>query len=167
MFPPLPWNPFVSILHCTSILEKNKQGGSNAQKTILPNSPKPDTTWIILHLIIHHFSANFKSYLMSCMPFLHEFIIHYRSNSTCNNYGYWCPIRYYNSQYRTYTERNKQCRALRANKCSTLSVRRLRKIFATTMDPTSSLRLPHSTNFSQWSEEETMSWWDLWWEQKS
>ena len=39
---------------------------------------------------------------------------------------------------------------------------RLRKIFA----PTSSLRLPHSTNFWQWSEEETMSWWDSWWEQK-
>ena len=35
------------------------------------------------------------------------------------------------------------------------------------MDPTSSLRLPHSTNFWQWSEEETMSWWEPWWEQKS
>ena len=48
-----------------------------------------------------------------------------------------------------------------------ISVHRLRKIFAPTMDPTSSLRLPHSTNFWQWSEEETMSWWDPWWEQKS
>ena len=44
---------------------------------------------------------------------------------------------------------------------------RMRKIFAPTMHPTSSLRLPHSTNFWQWSEEETMSWWDPWWEKKS
>ena len=43
----------------------------------------------------------------------------------------------------------------------------LRKIFAPTMDPTSSLRLPHLTNFWQWSEEETVSWWDSWCEQKS
>ena len=47
------------------------------------------------------------------------------------------------------------------------SVHRMRKIFPPTMDPTSSLRLPHSTNFWQWSEEETVSWWEPWWEQKS
>ena len=32
-----------------------------------------------------------------------------------------------------------------------------------TIDASSSLCLPHSTNLWQSSEEEAMSWWDLWW----
>ena len=46
------------------------------------------------------------------------------------------------------------------------SVHRLRKIFAPTMDPTSSWFLPRSTARSLLNEEDAMSWWDPWWEQK-
>ena len=44
---------------------------------------------------------------------------------------------------------------------------RMRKIFAPTMDPTSSWFLPRSTARSWLNEEDAMSWWDAWWEQKS
>ena len=43
----------------------------------------------------------------------------------------------------------------------------MRKIFAPTMDPTSSWFLPRSTARSWLNEEDAMSWWDAWWEQKS
>ena len=44
---------------------------------------------------------------------------------------------------------------------------RMRKIFAPTMDPTSSWFLPRSTARSWLNEEDAMSWLDAWWEQKS
>ena len=50
---------------------------------------------------------------------------------------------------------------------SLISVHRFRKIFAPTMDPSSSRFLPRSTARSWLNEEDAMSWWDPWWEQKS
>ena len=44
---------------------------------------------------------------------------------------------------------------------------RMRKIFAPIMDPTSSWFLPRSTARSWLNEEDAMSSWDAWWEQKS
>ena len=38
------------------------------------------------------------------------------------------------------------------------------ELAAPTIDASSSLCLPHSTNLWQSSEEEAMSWWGLWWE---